>query len=209
MGSSSPECLPLFWPVGHWSLGPPTSTPSSGLVPCAGFSQPAKQGAPSSSPIPAGVSLGFEEFPVILMPPSPSSCLLLHRHASTLGPGAGGLEHGLPSSGHVPDTWHLPAASACPLWPGPADGALRNVARAGKFPAATLHSVPACLPAVPSMGLGSLSRHQDPGPQPERAEGPGPVSQLSGPLQKHPSSPAIPPYPASWNSSSWPSGALG
>ena len=120
---------------------PPTSTPSSGLMPHASFSQPAKWRAPSSSPIPAGVSLGFKEFPTILMPPSLSPCL----QEPTLHPGSqgGGLEQGLPSSGHVPDTWHLPATAACLLWPGPADrGAQECGVGGGNSQPATLHSVP-------------------------------------------------------------------
>ena len=116
----------------------------------------------------------------------------------------------------TPGTFLPPLHAFCGL--ARLTGALRNVAWAGEIPSPPPSTQsPARLPALLSAGLGSVSRHQDPGPQPERGEGPvGPpslcglaLSQLSDPPQKHPSSPAIPPYPATWNSSSWPSGALG
>ena len=185
-------------------------------MPCAGFSQPTKWRTPSSSPIPADVFLGFKEFPAILMPPSLIS-MPPGAHPPPWDPGQKAWSRACPAVG-MRDTWHLPAITACLLWPGLADRGAQECSVGGG------NSQPCHPPLGPPHGfLLSFSpawaqclgiRILDPSLRGDRPVDPASqcglaVSQLSGPPQKHPSSPATPPYPATWNSSSRTSGALG
>lgn len=143
-------------------------------MPCAGFSQPTKWRTPSSSPIPADVFLGFKEFPAILMPPSLIS-MPPGAHPPPWDPGQEAWSRACPAVG-MRDTWHLPAITACLLWPGLADRGAQECSVGGG------NSQPGHPPLGPPhgfllsffAGLGSVSWNQDPGPQPEGRQACGP-----------------------------------